>query len=70
MFILAGWDRTLSSVAWSTRVQLIIFFLFQITSGVVWQSLQGSPSVMQHLVSVELSSLLLHSIKTRFVCLP
>ena len=31
---------------------------------------QGSPSVMQHVVSVESSSLLFHSFETRFMCLP
>ena len=30
---------------------------------------QGSPSVMQHVVSVESSSLLLHSFEARFMCL-
>ena len=49
----------LSSVAWSTGAQLIIFFC----SDFQWCCLtdQGSPSVMQHIVSVESSSLLLHS---------
>ena len=41
----------LSSVAWSTGSQLIIFFCFSFSY----------QSVMQHIVSVESSSLLLHS---------
>ena len=59
LFILVGWDRSSSSVSWSTGAQLMIFFCFQ------WCCLtdRGSPSVMQHIVSVESSSLLLHSIE-------
>ena len=56
---LADLGPELSSVACFTGAQLIIFFasVFQ------WCCLtdQGSPSVMQHIVSVESSSLLLHS---------
>ena len=33
-------------------------------------AVQGSPTVTQHVVSVESSSLLLRSIKTGFICLP
>ena len=51
--------QELSSVAWSTGVQLIIFFCFRFS--VVLLADQGSPSVMQQIVSVESSSLLLHS---------
>ena len=52
----------LSSVAWSTGAQLIITF----ASDFQWCCLtdQGSSSVMQHTVSVESSSLLLHSYLT------
>ena len=52
----------LSSVAWSTGAQLIIFFCFRCS--VVCLTDQGSLSVMQHIVSVESSSLLLHSYLT------
>ena len=54
-------EPELSSVAWSTGAQLIIF-----ASDIQWCCLtdQGSPSVMQHIVSVESSSLLLHSYLT------
>ena len=44
------------------RAQLIIFFCFRF-SVVLFES-QGSPSVMQHIVSVESSSLLLHTYLT------
>ena len=52
----------LSSVALSTGAKLMIFFCFSFQ----WCSSadQGSPSITQHIVSVESSSLLLHSIKT------
>ena len=46
-------------IAWSTGAQLIIFFCFRFS--VVFFEDQGSPSVLQHIVSVESSSLLLHS---------
>ena len=52
----------LSSVVWSTGAQLIIFFCFKFS--VVFLTDQESPSVMQHIVSVESSSLLLHSYLT------
>ena len=48
--------------AWSTGAQLIIFFCFRFS--VVLFTDQGSPSVMQHNVSIESSSLLLHSYLT------
>ena len=66
LFFLVGWDRSsLSSVVWYTRAQLMIFFAsyFQCCCLAV----QGSPTVTQHVVSVEPSSLLHHSDKTRFI---
>ena len=62
LFILVGWARSSPSVAWSNGAQLMIFF----ASDFQWCCLtdQGSPSVMQHVISVESSSLLLHSIET------
>ena len=50
----------LSSVAWPTVAQHMILFCFRF-------AVKGSPTVMQHVVSVGSSSLLLHSIKM-FVC--
>ena len=52
----------LLSVAWSTGAHLLSSF----ASDFQWCCLtdQGSPSVMQHIVSVESSSLLLHSYLT------
>ena len=47
----------LSSIAWSTGAKLISF-------GFSVVLFDGSPSVMQHIVSVESSSLLLHTYLT------
>ena len=52
---------SLSSVAWSTGAQLMIFFFLRFQWGCL--AFQGSPTVTHH-VSVESSSLPLHSIKT------
>ena len=63
VFILAGWDWV-SFVCCLVHLGLIDdLLLLQISSGVVWQG-QRSPTVTQHVVSVESSSLLFHSIKT------
>ena len=51
----------LSSVAWSTGAQLLIFFCFRFSVDRCCLTDQGSPSVMPHIVSVVSSSLLLHS---------
>ena len=58
----SGWDRSSSSIAWSTGAQMMIFF----ASDFQWCCLtdQVSPSVLQRIVSAESSSLLLHSIET------
>ena len=51
------------SVAWSTEAQMMIFFASDFQSCCLTD--KRSPSVMQHVVSVEsLTSLLLHSIET------
>ena len=52
----------LSSVAWSTGAELIIFFCFRFL--MVLFDRPGSPSVIEHIVSVESSSLILHSYLT------
>ena len=62
LFILVGWDRSSSSVAWSSGDQLTIFFCFGFP--VMFLTDQGSLSVMQQVVSVKSLSLLLHSIET------
>ena len=64
LFILVGWDRSSSYVAWSSGAQLMI--LSSLASDFQWCCLTDheSPSVMQPIVSVETSSLLLHSIET------
>ena len=55
-----GWlGLEVLSVAWSTGAQLIIFFCFRFS--VVLFDRPGISSVLQHIVSVESSSLLLHS---------
>ena len=62
LFILVGWDRSSSPVASSTGAQLMIFFYFRFP--LVLFDRPGISSVMQHVVSVESSSLLFHSIET------
>ena len=55
----------LLSVAWSTGTHDLHF-----VTDFKWYCLavQGSPTVTQHVASVESSFLLLHSIKTCFIC--
>ena len=62
LFILVGWYR--SFVVWCLvhRGSTGDLILLQIYSGVVWQS-RHVQLFTQHVVSVESSSLLLHSIK-------
>ena len=59
LFIFSWLGPELSSVAWSTGA-------LAFASDFQWCCLtdQGSPSVMQHIISVESSSLLLHSYLT------
>ena len=61
LFILVGADRSSLAVALSTGAQLMIFYCFRFQWCCVTD--QGSPSVMQQIVSVESSSLLIHSIE-------
>ena len=62
LFILVGWDRTVRLLLGPPGLNSLSSF----ASGFQWCCLtdQGSPSVMQHIVSVESSSLLLHSYLT------
>ena len=65
LFILLVGAGAFSSVASSTGVQLVILF----TSDFQWCCLtyQGSPVTMQHVVSVESSSLIFHNLFSRFI---
>ena len=49
---------TLSSIAWPTGVQLVISFTSDFQRCCL--AVQGSPTVMEHVVSVQPSSLILH----------
>ena len=62
LFILIGWDRSFRLLLGPPGLNLLSSF----ASDFQWCCLtdQGSPSVMQHIVSVESSSLLLHSYLT------
>ena len=62
IFILVAWDRSSLSFSWSTGAQLMIVFCYRFP--VVLFDRPGITSVMQHVVSIESSSLLLHSIET------
>ena len=62
LFILVGWDRSFRLLPGPPGLNLLSSF----ASDFQWCCLtdQGSPSVMQHIVSVKSLSLLLHSYLT------
>ena len=66
LFILVGWDRSFRLLLGPPGLNCLSSF----ASDFQWCCLtdQGSPSVMQHIVYVESSSLLLHNYLTRFIC--
>ena len=69
LVILVGWDRSSFVCCLVRRGSNDDLLLFRISTDFQLCCLadQGSPSVSQHVVSVKSSSLILHSIRLRFV---
>ena len=66
IFILVGWDRSFRLLLGPPGLNWLSSFASDFQGCCLTD--QGSPSVMQHIVSVESSSLLLYSYLTLFIC--